>query len=63
MVVALGATPGAAVTVPVAPVFADGATLQEAITGAQVTVRGGVVTVNPGPRGVVLLELLAQAQR
>lgn len=56
VVVALGAR--GTVRLPVQGVFADGARLQDAYTGAAVTVAGGVAEVAADARGVVLLEPL-----
>jgi alpha-amylase len=54
VVVALGVR--AATPIPVGGVFADGARVRDAYTGAVATVGGGKVQVVPDARGVVLLE-------
>ncbi|HUL64815.1 MAG TPA: alpha-amylase family glycosyl hydrolase, partial [Burkholderiaceae bacterium] len=54
VVVALGA--GASAKIKVAGVFADGASVRDAYTGATAKVADGVVVVTPNERGVVLLE-------
>lgn len=56
VVVALGAS--GTVKLPVQGVFADGAKLRDAYTGAEVTVTSGVADVAAHARGVVLLEAL-----
>jgi alpha-amylase len=57
VVVALGATPGAA-SINVAGVFADGATVRDADGGTIAKVVGGQVQVAPAATGIVLLELM-----
>lgn len=59
VVVALGATAGAAIDVPVTGVFADGERVQDAATGAALTIAGGKAQLTAGPRGLVLLERIA----
>lgn len=53
--------PGTAapVAVPVSGAFADGEALQDAATGAPLTVAAGAVTVTPHKHGVILLERVA----
>jgi alpha-amylase len=54
VVVALGAAAGA--KIKVTGVFADGANVRDAYTGASAKVAGGEVVVTPHARGVVLIE-------